>query len=439
MPQISIKEFSGKIRALHPEYKDIPDSDLVKAYIGKHPEYKDAIEPEFTGSYRLLPSKKDSEPKSEPGTFTSGFTKSIKDQVATAGKNLKPALESAANPKTTGDILSLLIPSELNEGWSVGKDFLSRSKNAIEGTLRDSKSGILGRINPVKAIGRFNESLPSNQATDVLKFRGEPLPAVKPIKPNIMPNDPTINGYNPLDSFKRSKKPIAKSPSATSIVNDATKAEAAKPENVARVQALRDEFQSKASNVAPKPNTTFDPNTLFPPASPEIIQRTETAPYGNGGIVPEGITPTERRIGNRRTNTEPLPAGVKDRRVPELMASDKLIPDRRQSELLAKLGGRQGVNGPDALGAVGEVPGNTIPRGAEIDNATSKIAQVGANPELTSAQLGPVGPPPEAHSINTPTTSEILDSNFRRAMLKKEIEGMSRDNTFRPRLNLFGK
>src|SRR6266446_7208470 len=60
----------------------------------------------------LKPDVFGKEPEHEPETWWGGFKKSIKDQIlgATAGNEM---LQGAAHPQTTGDFLSLLVPSEL--------------------------------------------------------------------------------------------------------------------------------------------------------------------------------------------------------------------------------------------------------------------------------------------------------------------------------------
>lgn len=76
-------------------------------------KYDQSAQPEFSGSYKYLPSTPDTEPAQEPDTYWGGFFKGIKDYGKDITSGITSGLESAANPKTLGDILSLVIPSEL--------------------------------------------------------------------------------------------------------------------------------------------------------------------------------------------------------------------------------------------------------------------------------------------------------------------------------------
>ncbi len=132
-------QLTDAIRKKFPgQYDDMDDTTLEAAILAKHPEYKDLAvpvdkpvetpvekpaviepakkpaEPEFSGSPMFAKGfGSDAEPSPEPTTKAGGFLRNIGDYIKEHTSGVKPALESAAHPKTLGDILSLIIPSEL--------------------------------------------------------------------------------------------------------------------------------------------------------------------------------------------------------------------------------------------------------------------------------------------------------------------------------------
>jgi hypothetical protein len=79
--------------------------------------------------------------KDEPGTFWGGVGQSLKDQVLNATVN-NPMLQGAANPRTVGDIASLLIPGGIEGAVSGAKGLALRVKDAAAERLRPLVSGV---------------------------------------------------------------------------------------------------------------------------------------------------------------------------------------------------------------------------------------------------------------------------------------------------------
>lgn len=77
----------------------------------------------------------------EPDTFTGGFLKSIKDQLTPALSAQNPGLEAAAHPKGVADLLTLILPSGINEA-------INPIRNVASGMARgfsEGKGSILKR------------------------------------------------------------------------------------------------------------------------------------------------------------------------------------------------------------------------------------------------------------------------------------------------------
>ncbi len=132
-------QLTDAIRKKFPgQYDDMDDTTLEAAILAKHPEYKDLAvpvdkpvetpvekpaviepakkpaEPEFSGSPMFSKGfGSDAEPSHEPDTYFGGYLKGLGDYIKGISSGIMPALESAAHPRTLGDILSLVIPSEL--------------------------------------------------------------------------------------------------------------------------------------------------------------------------------------------------------------------------------------------------------------------------------------------------------------------------------------
>lgn len=139
----------------------------------------------------------------------------------------------------------------------------------------------------------------------------------------------------------------------------------------------------------------------------------------------------------RRINPDGLSRGMPERRAQDellLRPSDRMVTDARQDELLNKLGGRQPVNDQQALGAVGEIPGNTIPQTSPVVQAQPNITRSIGNVSEMQPEMGLQGggsgtgsikkivPQDEPFNPDTlfPSKEEVLDSQFRRGMLEKE-------------------
>lgn len=135
LDDVSLEE---KVLAKYPEYKDLPRTQPkakttdTKPLTTESPDLVDSApvskEPEFTGSYRLIAGGPSEEFKSsisavspdEPDTYWGGFFKGLKDYIigtpqerSSALSAQNPYIQSAANPKTAGDILGMVLPSEI--------------------------------------------------------------------------------------------------------------------------------------------------------------------------------------------------------------------------------------------------------------------------------------------------------------------------------------
>lgn len=118
MPMTS-SEFAASIKAKYPQYKDMPDADLVSAMVTKYPQYKEQIQDgssSLPDKYRGVAPPDDTP---EPDTYWGGFMKSLKDQARKAFLE-NPLMKGAAHPQGVGDVLSLLIPSEMAMGTGIG-------------------------------------------------------------------------------------------------------------------------------------------------------------------------------------------------------------------------------------------------------------------------------------------------------------------------------
>lgn len=121
----------------------------------------------------------------EPGTFRGGFIKGLKSELS----GLMPMLESAAHPKSLGDFMSLLIPSEapaveaLGEAGSLVGEAGRRYGHALRNPAPlESKSILKGIVTYPKRAGQtLKANLPSEMEKAVAPFRsGPPVPPVTP-------------------------------------------------------------------------------------------------------------------------------------------------------------------------------------------------------------------------------------------------------------------
>ncbi len=234
-------------------YDDMTDGDLEKAILTKHPEYHDLASPEAAkaphptkteipdNSVKTVPpvSKEQAlaanpikqpdptysnnsdiadEPVHEPDTKVGGWLKSVGDQLKEAG----PAMfQSAAHPQSLGDIMGLLIPSELprmgklaNVGDKVAGDAIKAPSVVRSASKADESLPVKPDINPVldsRISGIQNPDMPSEVSPQVHesniyniardKFNmGRDLPTAE--KPKFQPL-PIKDGESIIDYLRR--------------------------------------------------------------------------------------------------------------------------------------------------------------------------------------------------------------------------------------------
>lgn len=131
----------------------------------------------------------------EPGTFWGGFMKSIKDQAKAAFiKN--PMVRGAAHPQGLGDVLSILIPSEMAMGTGVGGAARNLAEAGAEGSagekgLRKIPGMLRGMWreanNPVQRA-EIDHGFSVKQKTPLVQGDGIPN--------EIHPEDPIDHGFS---------------------------------------------------------------------------------------------------------------------------------------------------------------------------------------------------------------------------------------------------
>lgn len=185
-------------REKFPRYKDVPDDQLVEAILAKNPVYKDQLtdayvpgEGERGATERALARSANplldtthprGEAPSEPGTFSGGFFKSIKDQVVKAtAKN--PVAEGAAHPSSAGDVASLLLPTApgASAGPKAAGEMLKRT-HVHPGALLD-----------------FKLNQPLRTLKEIVSIDPKPHTYTPPVPPNTSALDMSFrpNGYTP--------------------------------------------------------------------------------------------------------------------------------------------------------------------------------------------------------------------------------------------------
>jgi hypothetical protein len=146
----------------------------------------------------------------EPGTFTGGFVKSLKDQVGEAFAGAKPMLESAAHPQTAGDFAQLLVPSTaLGTGLRSLRGYVGAAKNLFAGAAEGAanreglKKGpaVLGGMlrtatDPASGgerafqqapLSQQMESLPAVAAPERMRSSGPPIANLGNEAPQVPP------------------------------------------------------------------------------------------------------------------------------------------------------------------------------------------------------------------------------------------------------------
>ncbi len=251
-------ELVSKIRDAYPgHYDDMSDDDLEKSVLAKHPEYHDLASPKAADAPHPtkteIPDNSDAtklvkpvskeqalaanpikpspdaptysdnsdiadEPVHEPSTFWGGALKSVGDQLKEAG----PAMfQSAAHPQSLGDIMGLLIPSELprmgklaNVGDKVAGDAIKAPSLVRSASKADESLPVKPDINPVldsRISGIQNPDIPSQVSPEVHesniyniardKFNmGRDLPEASPNVSNIASD--AIAAKKPTATFR---------------------------------------------------------------------------------------------------------------------------------------------------------------------------------------------------------------------------------------------
>lgn len=270
----------------------------------------------------------------EPDTFWGGVNKSLKEQILGKPGEETP-LQGAAHPKTAGDMLNLLIPSELGElgathlSSSPVSEFASRSGQALKSAVGETKGARGVATLPLRAVQKFKEALPTSMEADSEKFmnRGTPAP----------PTKLTINGAGP-DIIDRGMKP---------------------------------------------PPPTFDlkpPTAKAPTVNEELMKALEGAMGGEKPTLttlpPEATTAGEGSMPQFGKSKRPLVNTTSGR---------PSITPTRQDELLSKFGGTAPADGPTGGGQAVSASGPDVPPASDVMDEPSSSSGADATTKSDAA------------------------------------------------------
>jgi hypothetical protein len=180
---VTAAEFAAMIKAKYPAYRSVPDDQLVAAMLEKYPTYRSQVETVNT--------------RAQGGDTINGVDPNAPPSLLS---RTNEALSHAANPKTTGDFLSLIIPSGAGEAISSIRDMARVAKQGIQEspTIKGIPSSILRVIRErPKTLQDFqSEGFNRLPLADQMKHLPEtPAPPVRPMaeplpKIGIPPTEP---------------------------------------------------------------------------------------------------------------------------------------------------------------------------------------------------------------------------------------------------------
>lgn len=134
------------------------------------------------------PSTRSTVSNEEPGTFTGGFVKSLKEQASEAFSGAKPMLESAASPQTAGDFAGLLLPATaLGTGLRSLRGYVGAAKNLVTGAAEGAADREGLKKIPAVMRGMLRTATDTASGRD-RAFQGAPLAqqmeSLGPTRPN---------------------------------------------------------------------------------------------------------------------------------------------------------------------------------------------------------------------------------------------------------------
>lgn len=149
----------------------------------------------------------------EPGTFTGGVLRSLKDQFLNATVN-NPLTQGAAHPQTKADFLNLLIPDAGGALSALSGKAAALGSRVIKGLKLDTpvsdvvRAGARGAANTIDAVGRSGEYVPFLKAGGRqlrkmgTKGASGPIRELDRFKPNIssLPDRGVPQGEMPTSS-----------------------------------------------------------------------------------------------------------------------------------------------------------------------------------------------------------------------------------------------
>lgn len=178
-------EFAASIKSKYPAYKDVPDDQLVDAMLAKYPTYKSRVTEDSASSVSeasvreshqqanplgiagaTVPTDELGQPVGDPapGRLTNFYRNTIRNPIS----------QAAAQPKSAGDLLNLMVPDVGAVGTAV-KQIPGRSMMRWVG----------------QGLQDYDITKPTKPIGDFLKWLGKERPAaIAPEVDRFMPNLP---------------------------------------------------------------------------------------------------------------------------------------------------------------------------------------------------------------------------------------------------------
>lgn len=334
--------FAKLIKSKYPQYASIADEELVNRVLEKHPEYKSQIDPPISaanetaaiasrGAFGAVGQDESGQPvdakgnliSREPKTAAGGFVKHITDSFSH-----NPLIQGSAEPQSTSDFLNLLLMTGAPDMAAPAKEFAGRSVAALKAANRET-SGWSKLSLPARAIGKFNDALPSADAAASRAMLGGATP-VPPDPITIMPNKPDL-----IDKYSRVKAP-------------------AQP-NTAMSSSMVDDILNELRASRPSGGNELPPT---------------------GDITPGGPLNQSGKVGRTSTNpNNPYPG--KMGQAGGYTSGRPAVTPTRYDEMLGKLGGSQtsdvGATGTVSAPDTGVAPSQVGAARADLPSATDRL------------------------------------------------------------------
>lgn len=349
---------------------------------------KELLAGSFQGSPHFTPGVTD-DSQHEPDTKVGGWLKSIKEQAGAIAPGLKEMLNSAAHPQSTGDFLNLIVPSAMPmaRAKDAGK-VLQGTGKAIEGVSEASKghsitAGVLDGLTRSKPL--------EGAALAVAPYIGSPIGRamqkwggrLNPAKAAIPEVERTIAPLAEAASTAPRSMPAltappsmgarmgAKAPTVEESIDDVLRGMLGKTDEATVSTSPARQTGTPGGKTPMGGATSMDMPTEGgyssgrPDTTADVWKDTQArSPFGNGGVVPEGIPPTEHEV-SAAIPDEFDPITVREDQIPPMHDDPSLVtpgeeaaynsavsPDPGASKdeamyqaLREQLGGRQGADG----------------------------------------------------------------------------------------------